>query len=282
MSAANLQIYNQPEVASHYAVLNYLTPCEQLLFDQYIKPGTAVLDLGVGGGRTTPYLSSVASRYLGIDYAPEMIRVCRRKYPDLEFVEAEASDFRFLEPASFDVVVFAFNGLDYVIPDDKRSLCFKECRRVLKAGGVLLFSSHNPRSIFMRPAWDQERIRMMARRFAKAASAINKLAVLVLSVVAATRAFVRAAWGSLKRMLSRIPTRAFWRGEGYVRDPAHGGLITHCWTPERVIAELEKQRFQCLKVLGDDYPRISHNYVTDWYYYVFSKSDCAAYGETCD
>jgi SAM-dependent methyltransferase len=281
MSAANLQIYNQPEVASQYAVLNYLTPCEQLLFDLYIKPGAAVLDIGVGGGRTTPYLSSVASRYLGIDYASEMIRVCRRKYPNLEFIEAEASDLSFLASASFDALVIAFNGLDYVIPDEKRALCFKECHRVLKTGGVFLFSSHNPRSIFLRPAWNQERARLTAQTFVGADSFLSKPAVFLLSLGAAARAFLRAAWGSVKRALARIPTRAFWQGEGYLRDSAHGGLTTHCWVPDQVVAELQKQRFQLLKVLGDDYPRVSRKYITDWYYYVFSKSDLAGHGETC-
>jgi SAM-dependent methyltransferase len=281
MSAANLQIYNQPEVASHYAILNYLTPCEQLLFGLYIKPGAAILDIGVGGGRTTPYLSSLASRYLGIDYASEMIRVCRRKHPDLEFVEAEASDLSFLASASFDAVVIAFNGLDYVIPDEKRARCFKECHRVLKTGGVVLFSSHNPRSIFLRPAWNQERARMAAEAFAGADGLVSRLAFFLLSLGAGMRAFLRAAWGSVKRALARIPTRAFWHGEGYLRDSAHGGLITHCWVPDRAVAELQKQPFQFLKVLGDDYPRVSRKYITDWYYYVFSKSDPAGHGETC-
>src|SRR5271166_2180691 len=139
--ASNLQVYNKPDVASHYAVLNYLTPCEQFLFDLYIKPGAAILDLGVGGGRTTPYLSRSASRYVGVDYASEMIRACRKKHPNLEFIEAEASDLSSIQSSSFDAVVIAFNGIDYVIPDEKRALCCVECHRVLKPGGVLLFSS---------------------------------------------------------------------------------------------------------------------------------------------
>jgi hypothetical protein len=46
----NLDIFNAPEVASYYSSLNYLTPCERLLFDQYLSWGMTILDLGVGGG----------------------------------------------------------------------------------------------------------------------------------------------------------------------------------------------------------------------------------------
>ena len=38
---------------------------------------------------------------------------------------AEASNLSTLEASSFDAVVCAFNGLEYVIPHEARSLCFK-------------------------------------------------------------------------------------------------------------------------------------------------------------
>jgi SAM-dependent methyltransferase len=281
MGAANRQVYNQPDVASHYAVLNCLTPCEQFLFDLYIKPGAAVLDLAVGGGRTTPYLSRSASRYVGMDYASEMIRMCRRKHPNLEFIEAEASDLSCITSSSFDAVVIAFNGLDYVITDEKRALCCRECHRVLKPGGVLLFSSHNPRSIFMRPTWNRERVRAVAQAFAGESSFMGKPAVLALSLAVRMRAFFRAGLGSLKRASVRIPSCVFWRGEGYLLDSAHGGLTTDYWTPDRVVAELQKQQFRIERVLGDDYPHASGEYTTDWYYYVFAKSSASEKDETC-
>jgi hypothetical protein len=86
---------------------------------------------------------------------------------------------------------------------------------------------------------------------------------------------------SLSRAVRRIPTRAFWHGEGYLFDPAHGGLMTHCWIPDRVINELERYGFQCQKVLGNDYPAVNGEYSTDWYYYVFSKMNTPVNGEPC-
>jgi len=80
-SDTNHQVYERNDVAAHYAGLDHLTPCEQLLFDTYVPLGGEVLDLGVGGGRTTPYLANRASRYVGIDYSAAMIKACRTKFP---------------------------------------------------------------------------------------------------------------------------------------------------------------------------------------------------------
>ena len=74
------------------------------------------------------------------------------------------------------------------------------------------------------------------------------------------------------RVLMRMSSRAFWRGEGSLVDSAHGGLLTHYWIPIRVINELDALHFRPERILGDDYPRPSHPYVTDWYYYVFGKA----------
>ena len=137
--AANWRVYTNPEVASHYASLNYLTPCETLLFDSLLKPGMVILDIGVGGGRTTPRLSKGAARYAGIDYSEEMIRICRGKFPKQEFFLAGASDLSMFPDDTFDVIVIAFNGLDYVLPDEKRRQCLQECGRVLRSGGCLCF-----------------------------------------------------------------------------------------------------------------------------------------------
>src|SRR5580693_1097552 len=100
-SEANILAYNAPAVAEYYATLNYLTPCERFLFEQYLYSGMAILDLGVGGGRTTPYLSSIAGRYVGVDYAPEMIAACRKKFPRLEFEVANAADLSRFASACF-------------------------------------------------------------------------------------------------------------------------------------------------------------------------------------
>jgi ubiquinone/menaquinone biosynthesis C-methylase UbiE len=278
----NLRTYRVPEVASHYAGLNYLTRCEKLLFRTYIQPGMRVLDLGVGGGRTTSCLSRIASRYVGVDYSEAMIHACRRKFPDLKFLLADASDLSAFEDAWFDAVVFSYNGLDCVVPDEKRLRCLRECWRVLSPDGVFIFSSHNPRSILVRVDWDRRRLRAFARRLVSPGNIFFPLVVGGLTVAKATHAFVRAVTGSALRIVRRLPRFAFWHGEGNLYDPVDGGVRVHCSIPDRVVAELAEFDFRLVRLMGDDYPRPSRSLLTDWYYYVFTKLDrCSMDRKSC-
>jgi SAM-dependent methyltransferase len=269
---SNLQTYDAPEVAAHYAALDYLTPCERVLFETYIPRGSAILDLGVGGGRTTSYLANRASRYVGVDYAPAMVWACQSKFPALEFVVADAANLAAFPDASFDAVVFAFNGIDYVLPEQSRRSCFAHIQRILKAKGVLIFSSHNARAVLIRPQWNRERLRQIARRFSGGSKMLYWLLWAVLTAGRSMLAFGRSAGATLLRLLKRISSRVFWRGEGNLIDSAHGGLLTHYWIPSRVVAELGALHLRPVRILGDDYPQPSHPYATDWYYYVFAKA----------
>ena len=278
--AANLQVYRDPDVVSHYAALDYLTPCERLLFDSYLSPGMEVLDIGVGGGRTTAYLAARASRYVGVDYSAEMIQICRQKFPELEFEVADAADLCSYPDASFDAIVIAFNGIDYLIPKDRRLRCLQECSRILRGRGVLVFSSHNPRSVFVRPAWNRSRLSSFAAKLVPETSVVFGLTLAGLTAAKVAHSFLYAAGESIWRIVRRVPKGAFWRGEGYELDPAHGGLMTHCAIPERVREEVTRFDFLQETFRGDDYPRHSHALATDWYYYVFSKATRTA-GESC-
>ncbi len=267
----NLQIYNAPEVVAHYAALNYLTACERLLFQTYIPRGSTVLDLGVGGGRTTPYLAKLSLRYVGVDYSPAMVESCRRKFPELEFMVADGSDLSEFPDASFDAVVFAFNGIDYVLPDDSRQQCFEHIRRILRPGAVVIFSSHNPRSVLVRGGWNGRRLRQMAQRFSRDSNVLEALLMALLVSARSMLSCVQSGWATLERVRARMLSPVFWSGEGNLADSAHGGLLTHYATPNRVIAQLTALGLRVERVLGDDYPQRSRPYVTDWYYYVFTK-----------
>ena len=277
----NLHVYNAPEVAAYCTELAYLTPCEIMLFEMFLKSRMNILDLGVGGGRTTTWLSALAARYVGVDYAQEMISRCRQKFPGLEFWLANAANLSAFADSTFDAVVMAFNGMDYVIPDESRLRSLREIRRVLRPEGILIFSSHNPRAIFVRPLWSTKKADELARSMVGNGTMFLLAAKIAHTCIRATIAFVSSAGATAVRLIRRVLTRAFWQGEGYLIDSAHGGFLTHCAEPDRVRAELGRLGYRLLKVQGDDYPRGSSLYITDWYYYVFTKAETPTSRASC-
>lgn len=237
-----LATYGRKDVVEQYESADYLTQVEQDFFARYCRPGMSVLDLGVGGGRTSAVLSEGATEYIGVDIAPEMVDACRRRFPALRFEAMDAADLSAFGAAHFDLVVFSFNGMGHFYPDSQRHRCLAECRRVLKPGGLLIFSLHNAAALFFRvPRYE----------------GLSSLRPILGSL---RRSFVR--------LCSRILMPAYWRGRGYLRNNTHGGMVAFLATPDVVAAELQQQGFELLEVQGDGFPRTEHPGFTRWYYYV--------------
>jgi ubiquinone/menaquinone biosynthesis C-methylase UbiE len=144
MSVHNRDIYEDQRTARHYGGMAGLSPAEgaALALVADVCRGTRILDLGVGGGRTTPYLLSMSSDYTGVDYADAMVRTCREKYPGVRFELGDARELDQFDDASFDFVLFSFNGMDYVLHADRLRI-LSAVHRVLSGNGVFVFSSHN-------------------------------------------------------------------------------------------------------------------------------------------
>ncbi len=244
----NRDIYNDPSVADHYGKVTGLQPCEELAFAGHVRQGDAVLDLGVGGGRTTPHLASNASRYVGADYAIAMVEVCRVKFPSLEFRCEDASDLSCFGNETFDAVVFSFNGIDYIRTDKARARCLLEVKRVLKSGGRFIFSSHNAKAIGVWPVYASAGPVQVIWRTLRAAG---------LTVMQATRVAGCAA---------------FRNGVGYIVDPVHGeGLATLVSSPESFARETSEAGFELVEIINGLYPLRVTKYFTPWYYYVLRK-----------
>lgn len=66
------------------------------------RAGERILDLGCGTGHLTAKIAESGAHAVGLDSSPEMIAEAKRNYPELEFIVADARDFRFEKP--FDAV----------------------------------------------------------------------------------------------------------------------------------------------------------------------------------
>lgn len=240
--------YEDPAVVDYYARAEGLQPAEEIVLSKYFRAGMRVLDIGVGGGRTTPFLAPLASRYVGIDKSSAMVERCRQAFPDLLFECLDAAAPSVYGEGSFDFVLFSFNGLGYVPTDAERQVCLHECVRVLGTGGIFAFSLHNSKFLFPRP---------------------------ILSGIGLARAAWRltySAYQAVRNAPARLLAQAFWRGSGYLIDPlAHGGLRTYVSTPDTVMRDLEAnglRTLECLPAPGLGTGR----YTTPWYYYVTQRA----------
>ncbi len=118
-----------------------------------LAPAT-VLDLGAGTGSATVALRRRfrRARVLALDMAPGMLRAARRRrWPWRRFAcvcgDAHALPLR---TASVDLV-FSSLMLQW---SDRPDRVFAECARVLRPGGLLLFSSFGPDTLAeLRAAW---------------------------------------------------------------------------------------------------------------------------------
>ncbi|HVZ10830.1 MAG TPA: class I SAM-dependent methyltransferase [Candidatus Paceibacterota bacterium] len=137
----NVAIYHRSAAVRAYDK-DKIFPAEEKLFAEFLKPGMRILDLGCGAGRTTGYLKNFDPNVHGADVSAAMIEKAKERFPEIQFSVMDAAQLGFAD-GMFDAIVFSFNGLDYLYPVDRRAAALAEIRRVLKPGGVFIFSSHN-------------------------------------------------------------------------------------------------------------------------------------------
>jgi SAM-dependent methyltransferase len=118
-----------------------------------------VLELGAGDGRVAFTLGAIAKSYLGIDYAPQVVEIARRRFGAGDRRRFQLGDARDLPrefDGSFDIVWFPFNGLDNV-NHRERSVVLAEIHRVLRPAGYFYFSCHSLNSMPFRWQWPRLR-----------------------------------------------------------------------------------------------------------------------------
>ncbi|OBF32950.1 hypothetical protein A5724_20150 [Mycobacterium sp. ACS1612] len=104
--------------------------------------GKDVLDIAIGAGRTTVYLAPLAKRYVGTDFSPTFVDFVKKTMPQVKAQLGDMRDLREFRPGEFDFVMISYNGIDEVPPEDRIKV-LAEVHRVLKVGGLFVFSSHN-------------------------------------------------------------------------------------------------------------------------------------------
>jgi ubiquinone/menaquinone biosynthesis C-methylase UbiE len=142
-------IKNYDDIARPYH--NHIEDKSNFLTKYVEEPGTLkklsslnlknkyVLDLGCGSGRYTMVLKEVGAKVVGIDPSEKLLEIARKNIKGVKFIKASSEKLPFSDN-EFDLVV-AGMVLHYV---KKINTTFKEISRILKTGGIFVFSSHVP------------------------------------------------------------------------------------------------------------------------------------------
>ena len=104
--------------------------------------GLSVLDMGCGPGDHIEWLlAHGASTIVGTDGSPEMVEICRRRFPSIECRRVDLSErLSFAVDQSFDLVMSSL-ALHYV---RDWTVPLAELYRVLRSGGRVVLSTHHP------------------------------------------------------------------------------------------------------------------------------------------
>jgi ubiquinone/menaquinone biosynthesis C-methylase UbiE len=97
-----------------------------------------ILDWGCGSGIYIDNLKSKCKRIKGFDISSEMVEIARKLNPEQDIRVGSGLNIPFKE--KFDIV-FVSLSIHYIKNLDP---VFKEVRRILKKGGVFIFSTTNP------------------------------------------------------------------------------------------------------------------------------------------
>jgi ubiquinone/menaquinone biosynthesis C-methylase UbiE len=137
--------YEDPRVVARYVEVG-LWPAEELLVLEYVGDSDRILDLGCGAGRTSVALAELGLEVVGVDLSEAMVEAARDQASlaavEIEFHVMDATALTFAD-ASFDAVLFSYNGLELVPGLAGKEQVLRQVRRVLRPGGVFLFTTHS-------------------------------------------------------------------------------------------------------------------------------------------
>lgn len=131
--------------AEEYFTFEGLTHTERRIFDG-ISPRDYpnVLDVGAGCGRTSIELQKRGFEVTAFDIAEKLVEYGNKKHPSLHMKVGDVLALdKTYAPRSFDLVLFSYNGLDYLFPETNRYAALCQIHRVLRPGGLFIYQSHN-------------------------------------------------------------------------------------------------------------------------------------------
>jgi ubiquinone/menaquinone biosynthesis C-methylase UbiE len=164
--STNWHYFSHPRVVLDYARAACsvgLWASEKLLCEKFFPKDAPLLELGCGAGRISFGLWTDGWHDItATDFAEPMVdaalAINETKQSGIKFAVADATDLRYADE-SFQSVIFGFNGFLMIPMPSRRLVALREVYRVLKPGGVFIFTGHD-RSVSRNiDYWAAERTR---------------------------------------------------------------------------------------------------------------------------
>lgn len=128
-------------------------PLHQRLFKAYVVAEKYVhgnvLEVGCGEGRGVELLMGKAGSFTAVDKIEEALIVLQERFPSGKFLSMNIPPLGSLEDNTYDCVV-SFQVIEHIQSD---ALYLKEINRVLKPGGIALFTTPNRKMSLSRNPW---------------------------------------------------------------------------------------------------------------------------------
>ena len=260
MSEAIKDAYDLDGIPESYGRNTELFKAEAFILS-YVRDeieNKAILDIGVGAGRTVPYLSALTKRYTGIDYSPNMLRYCRGRYPEAMLLQCDARNMDLFQDGAFDVVVATWNVIDDGNHADRLKI-LNEVRRVLRSRGLFIFSTHN-REFQNRSAY----------RFRGFVSAPNPIQLIKWNAIRVKR-YVTGILNHLDMKRREIHNLEY----AVINDPSHNfRLLTYYIGKESQIEQLMRIGFSDIEMVDEGGSIITplQECRDGWIYYICRRS----------
>ena len=258
----NLEAYRSAAVVADYTGSTGLQRAEIEILSRMRNAfrHKRILDIGIGGGRTTAPLLDISDDYIGIDFSPEMIAASRQRYPSVLFEVCDAREMSRFQDRSFDLIVFSYNGIDNVGHSDRLRI-LGEIYRVLAYPGAFVFSSHNRRGLVRRP-WTRFYVYRNAHPLRRPQQFFKLF----------MKEFIPDCVGHLRNRWREIESDEF----AIINDEAHHfALLTYYITLEEQINQARKIGFQNIEAVDQNGNwLLEQDYIScsdPWVYYICHK-----------
>ena len=251
VDTVNKRTYAKTAVVDWYDHLDFILRPEQVILEKLLPhiKDKKILDIGIGGGRTTKFLLEISKDYTGIDYTSGCIEVVKRKYKDANVLCCDARDLKIFCDNAFDFVLFSFNSIDYIIHEE-RIRALTEIHRVLKPGRFLMFSTHNRDYRFFNKLPWQEKPRFN----------MNHLKSCLYTLYYLPK--------HLKMKRHEIHTDEY----AIINDNAHGySMLAYYITINKQVKQLERIGFSTLETYDMEGKQINNDTAFPWTYYLAKK-----------